>query len=194
MRKVNYYEYLASREWRLKRKQKIERAGRWCERCHERPIENVHHLTYERLGNERQDDLLGVCRACHEFLSAERYDDPSVKSMQVTFTRLSRRTSGTVPMSEDEDNVADLDSGLLCPHCGSKVSLFAAGTTMDTPRGFVRVEFGTDTAPPDQSNKIKDVGMAFSCDKGHRFGLRFITDKGKTRSIWNPTLVGGVEL
>ena len=77
--KVDYQKYLASREWRLKRKEVIERADNICERCFSADIANVHHLTYERLGKEdARNDLLGVCRPCHEYLSAKRDQDPAV--------------------------------------------------------------------------------------------------------------------
>ena len=77
--KVDYQKYLASREWRLKRQEVIQRYGNVCWRCQDAPIENIHHLTYERVGHEEMDDLMGVCRPCHEYLSAERKDDPAVK-------------------------------------------------------------------------------------------------------------------
>lgn len=78
--KVDYHQYMASREWALKREAVKERANNTCERCHDAPIQSTHHLTYERLGHEDVDqDLLGICRPCHEFLSARRTDDPAVK-------------------------------------------------------------------------------------------------------------------
>lgn len=79
--RVDYYQYMASREWRLKRRAVIEQYGNWCRRCLSAPIENVHHLTYERLGDEDLDDLLGVCRPCHEYISAVRDDDPAVTAV-----------------------------------------------------------------------------------------------------------------
>ena len=77
--KVDYHQYMASREWALKRKEVKERADNTCERCKSAPVQNVHHLSYEHLGYEDTDtDLLGVCRPCHEFLSGEIPDDPAV--------------------------------------------------------------------------------------------------------------------
>lgn len=76
---IDYQEYLASREWRMKRKEVIELQQGICERCASRPIENVHHLTYERIGQEFVSDLMGVCRPCHEYLAAEREDDPALE-------------------------------------------------------------------------------------------------------------------
>lgn len=74
--KINYYEYIASREWKLKCRAIKERSGGRCERCKVAPHENTHHLTYQRLGNERLEDLQGLCRPCHEFLSAVTDYDP----------------------------------------------------------------------------------------------------------------------
>jgi hypothetical protein len=78
---IDYQQYLASREWRVKRKEVIERQNGICQRCGSRPIENVHHITYENLGREDPDDLIGVCLPCHEYLAAERDDDPAVEAI-----------------------------------------------------------------------------------------------------------------
>ena len=76
--KVDYPRYLASREWRLKRKDVIDANDNLCYRCLSAPIQDVHHVTYERLGHEEPDDLIGLCRPCHEYVSAERDDDPAL--------------------------------------------------------------------------------------------------------------------
>ncbi len=73
---VDYYTYLASREWALKKEAIRERSRGICERCHQAKHEQTHHLTYERLGNERLEDLLGLCKGCHEYLSAKSANDP----------------------------------------------------------------------------------------------------------------------
>lgn len=79
---IDYQQYLASREWRVRRKKFIEEATCGvCERCAARPIENVHHLTYENIGNEDASDLLGVCHPCHEYLAAERDNDPAIEAI-----------------------------------------------------------------------------------------------------------------
>ena len=76
--KPDYHQYMASREWRLKRKGVIERQDNICLRCGAASIHNVHHVTYERLGNETPEDLIGLCRPCHEYVSGERDADPAV--------------------------------------------------------------------------------------------------------------------
>lgn len=76
--KVDYHEYMASREWRLKRREYFDFYGEFCQRCALVDASDLHHLSYERLGAESiYDDLLGVCRPCHEFLSGVRDDDPA---------------------------------------------------------------------------------------------------------------------
>ena len=80
---LDYKQYLASREWRVKRKKFIEGATYGvCQRCADRPIENVHHLTYANIGDEDWPDLMGLCRPCHEYLAAVRDDDPALEVIQ----------------------------------------------------------------------------------------------------------------
>ena len=90
--KVDYHVYMASREWRLKRKEVIAEHHNICQRCGSGPIQNVHHLTYERLGNEETEDLVGLCRACHEYVSGERESDPGIAVVRELI-----RTKGITP-------------------------------------------------------------------------------------------------
>ena len=43
-----------------------------CEICEEVAAEEVHHLTYERIGREDLSDLMGVCKPCHELIHGPR--------------------------------------------------------------------------------------------------------------------------
>jgi hypothetical protein len=74
--RVDYHRHLASREWALLKIQVRERSGGLCERCGAKQ-QATHHLTYERLGHERLEDLLGVCNPCHEYLSGKGELDPA---------------------------------------------------------------------------------------------------------------------
>jgi hypothetical protein len=67
--------YLKSSQWQARRERELRRAGRRCEKCGTAATRtakgnwaglNVHHLTYERLGNETPGDLIVLCRSCHE--------------------------------------------------------------------------------------------------------------------------------
>lgn len=65
LRAMPYPEYLESEEWRHRRRNVIHRAQSRCEQCGSRRSLQVHHLTYERLGREHDDDLLVLCARCH---------------------------------------------------------------------------------------------------------------------------------
>src|SRR3990172_1829438 len=73
----NYQEYMASRAWAEKKEGVLWRAGGRCERCKAEGRLQGHHLTYENVGHEYLNELLGVCRPCHEYLSAKREGDPA---------------------------------------------------------------------------------------------------------------------
>lgn len=62
----NYASYLRSEHWRETRADALKRADHECESCGAfgSPLQ-VHHLTYERVGKERPDDLQVLCRSCH---------------------------------------------------------------------------------------------------------------------------------
>jgi 5-methylcytosine-specific restriction endonuclease McrA len=60
-----YGEYLASDHWAATRAAALERAGGRCQRCRLAAAAEVHHVSYARLGRERESDLLAVCRPCH---------------------------------------------------------------------------------------------------------------------------------
>ena len=60
-----YSEYLKSPEWRAKRLKVLARAKGICEGCGEVHATQVHHLTYERVGDELLFDLVAICDECH---------------------------------------------------------------------------------------------------------------------------------
>jgi hypothetical protein len=74
--RVDYYQYLCSREWAVRRRLVKERARGACERCYNAPLRDVHHLTYRNLGHEPLEELQGLCRPCHAYISAKSDYDP----------------------------------------------------------------------------------------------------------------------
>jgi 5-methylcytosine-specific restriction endonuclease McrA len=65
-RQREYRQYLRSEGWKLRRQVALDRAGGFCEDCGARESFEVHHRTYKRKGNERPEDLVAVCRRCHQ--------------------------------------------------------------------------------------------------------------------------------
>jgi hypothetical protein len=92
MTKETYADYRRSDHWHGTRKDALWRAQNRCQSpiCRygyvrawtEEEISeqlrqgeyrlDVHHLTYERLGSELADDLLVLCRNCHELIHGKR--------------------------------------------------------------------------------------------------------------------------
>ena len=79
-----YRAYLASPAWQVKRRNKINRDGDWVIRdlgvlrgeCCQASVHvddvEIHHRTYQRIGNEAYGDLMIVCSRCHQRLDEER--------------------------------------------------------------------------------------------------------------------------
>ena len=66
LREMPYPQYLLTDHWQALRVGALKRAGFRCQVCNVTGVVlNVHHRTYERLGQERDDDLTVLCRGCH---------------------------------------------------------------------------------------------------------------------------------
>jgi len=65
-KKFSYREYLRSPQWQRKRKGALKRAGNRCQLCNSPARLQVHHRTYDRIGNEAPDDLIVLCSVCHK--------------------------------------------------------------------------------------------------------------------------------
>ena len=63
----NYSDYLKSDHWQKMRKLALSRAKYKCQLCSTKNVKlNVHHNTYENLGNEKNEDLIVLCENCHK--------------------------------------------------------------------------------------------------------------------------------
>src|SRR5579885_1010625 len=70
-----YTHYINSPEWKKRRAHLLQAAGYRCQVCRHPKLPSklqVHHLTYERLGNELSGDLVVVCTECHPKLDRIR--------------------------------------------------------------------------------------------------------------------------
>jgi len=86
---LKYIRYINSKAWIIIRGLAIERAGGKCQRCGRKEELRVHHLNYERLGQENDEDLLVVCSRCHndiEFTKRDSFCSPIevLKSIKIT--------------------------------------------------------------------------------------------------------------
>lgn len=80
-----YARYIQkSKKWQRKRRQRLELDNYTCQnrKCGSHENLTVHHLTYERLYNERMEDLQTLCRPCHED-EEKRKNEQTVHSRSV---------------------------------------------------------------------------------------------------------------
>ncbi len=79
-RRVKYRAYLQSAKWRAKREEYFRSHPRACSRCGTTKGRiDLHHITYERVGNERLEDLEATCRDCHRVIHREMRDEKDHK-------------------------------------------------------------------------------------------------------------------
>lgn len=69
-RAMPYEQYLSTVHWQKVRKFAIEACGGRCSLCNRDGEIQVHHRTYENLGNERPSDVVGLCADCHKTFHA----------------------------------------------------------------------------------------------------------------------------
>lgn len=67
---IDYFMYVHSVPWMVRRDTYFIGRAKTCARCrdpHKKPIE-LHHLSYEQLGHEPDEDLMPLCRHCHNYI------------------------------------------------------------------------------------------------------------------------------
>jgi hypothetical protein len=64
-RRMDYEQYLRTAHWYRQRNRALKLAEHRCHRCDANRQLQVHHLCYDRLGEELDSDLEVVCRGCH---------------------------------------------------------------------------------------------------------------------------------
>lgn len=78
-----YDDYLLTKHWRSKRKEIIAERSGVCQKCKIKIPEgkmHVHHLTYERIGDELATDLMLLCEDCHNAIHRRGKKKASPKS------------------------------------------------------------------------------------------------------------------
>ena len=64
--KKRYSEYLKSKEWAEIRIDLFNKRGKKCEWCDCKKSLQVHHLHYRNIFREEPEDLVILCKVCHE--------------------------------------------------------------------------------------------------------------------------------
>lgn len=89
-----YAAYLQTPEWRRRREAALKFAEGRCSLCPEKRFLDVHHKSYENLGDEPLWDLIVLCRRCHQ-----RHHDSfePLEAMEPTGFELKRWWEGLTP-------------------------------------------------------------------------------------------------
>lgn len=62
---AKYADYTATDHWRRLRQFLFEKRGRVCEACETDIATAVHHITYQHVCDEREEELALLCASCH---------------------------------------------------------------------------------------------------------------------------------
>lgn len=65
LKKMPYRSYLETPHWKSVRRRTLARNGGVCNVCGSSEDLNIHHLTYKRIGREKDSDLQVLCRGFH---------------------------------------------------------------------------------------------------------------------------------
>jgi hypothetical protein len=79
--KYEYKVYMDSSEWKIRRQLFLSRDGYRCRLCHQPhtasdPLQ-VHHATYDRVGNESDLDCISLCGSCHQLFHRKPPNQPT---------------------------------------------------------------------------------------------------------------------
>ena len=79
---VDYYAYIESDKWKQRRKPVIEKYP-FCQVCKLAPSTQVHHISYKNLGDEKDWELLAVCKDCHKEIHGlnKQWIEPDYKTV-----------------------------------------------------------------------------------------------------------------
>lgn len=113
---MNYSEYISSVKWKATRKRILERDNNHCMLCHSEERLEVHHNSYENLFNESDDDLVTLCRECHErvtnFQRSKRYSKRIHVPEEISTIILRRKEvrHGTTEISLQDTRSSTIDT------------------------------------------------------------------------------------
>jgi len=65
LKTMPYKEYLQTDHWKAMRNRQLKLANYKCQLCSNKENLNVHHNTYENRGEEKDEDLITLCKNCH---------------------------------------------------------------------------------------------------------------------------------
>ena len=115
-----YLAYLNSPAWRTVRTRALERADYRCYHCGAKRDLQVHHLSYDRLGAERDDDLQVVCADCHEAVHLEAFAQSD--GLYLKLAREALRADPLASLSDLAEDVKRLCATRRIPYLSGRLT------------------------------------------------------------------------
>lgn len=79
----DYKSYLKTEHWELKKKEYISVYKKECALCKSKKALHLHHKTYDNVGKEKLEDLVLLCKHCHnEVHNNEHEDEDMIKNVK----------------------------------------------------------------------------------------------------------------
>lgn len=86
-KKLVYADYIKSKAWRGRRSRYFSKFGKKCAVCSSKYNIGVHHLSYEKLGDEPDGHLVALCWNCHSTFHDEYGRGKQEKQNTYTFIK-----------------------------------------------------------------------------------------------------------
>ena len=104
-----YDEYINSKEWQVRRENFYSKHGKVCRCCGSTENIDLHHLNYNRLGYEEDEDLVPLCRDCHGVIHTfkDRYETNEGELLSNTWVQCYSERGRRYPefMEEKKDHL-----------------------------------------------------------------------------------------
>lgn len=89
-----YLSYLRSPAWFERRRKHLAKHGAHCKACGTLDKIHLHHKTYDRLGQEKDADLVALCERCHKAVHAYARKHRDLTLWQATDHVVKKRRAG----------------------------------------------------------------------------------------------------
>lgn len=99
---ASYNDYIRSPAWRAVKRRYAEQQPWICNICGTEDGLQLHHRTYERVGEERLEDLMPLCEDCHEMVhTLERRGDTGLDFDGVINTARALRNRAAIAAQQE---------------------------------------------------------------------------------------------
>ncbi len=160
-----YLAYLNSSGWRTRRNAALKDAKYRCSACGSGRNLQVHHLTYERLGAELDEDLRVVCGDCHQQTHIAEMEESDGK----VYLKIARQALNDDPFARISDLAEDVKTRCAklkiryeAHQVDKALGLLCGASTRGTPPPQTRVEVeaeqGRDLSPAEAREFLARFG------------------------------------